>query len=126
MSAVRLRAAAARVREVAGAATPGPWRDSTTVAGARYSALVSDVQPAGRPAGGGWEATREYGGYLVGESLVPGDRAHIATWNPLVAVAVANWLEEEATAVDLVLGETLPSALALADLILTPHEDLPF
>lgn len=125
MSADRLRAAAARIREVAGAATPGPWRDSG-VDGNRYAALVSDTQPAGRPARGGWDDTQGYGGYLVGESLVPGDRAHIATWNPPVAVAVANWLEEEAGALDLVGGEPVPSALRLANLILLPHEDVPF
>ena len=126
MSADRLRAAAARIREVAGAATTGPWRDSATVAGTRYSALVSDVQPAGRPAGGGWDDTSGYGGYLVAESMVAGDRVHIATWHPLVALAVANWLDTEARFSETVSDELSSQALAVANLILLPHEDLPF
>lgn len=125
MSADRLRAAAAHVREVAAAATPGPWRDSK-VGENRYGALVSDTIPVGRPTRGGWDETDAYGGYLVGESLQNGDRAHVALWDPLVSAVVADWLEEEAGALDLVGDEPRPSALALANRILIPHEDVPF
>lgn len=87
-----LRAAAVRLREVAGAATPGPWRDSG-VQGNRYSALVSDTMPTGRPTRGGWDDTEGYGGYLVGESIVAPDRAYIALMHPLVGLALAEWLD---------------------------------
>ncbi len=114
--AERLHAAALRIREVAAQATPGPWRDSS-VDGNRYAALVSDVLPAGRPASGGWEDTEGDGGYLVGESLIAPDRAHIALWNPDVAVIVADVLDVLAEDV-LAAHAQMGAALHLADIVL--------
>ncbi|MGH6691716.1 MAG: hypothetical protein ACREF4_13675 [Gammaproteobacteria bacterium] len=97
MSAVEeVRRAAALMRERAQAATPGAWRDSAVDGSNRYAALVSDVPPR-RPGGGeGWHYEADYGGYLIGESLTKHDRAHIASWSPPVALAVANWLDDAA------------------------------
>ena len=114
--AQRLRAAALRIREVAACATPGPWRDSS-VDGNRYAALVSDVMPAGRRPDGGWGATEGYGGYLVGESLVAGDRAHIALWDPNAALVVAGILDVLAEGPLAAHGE-MGADLHLADLVL--------
>jgi hypothetical protein len=96
VSADVLRRAAERLREVAGKATPGPWRDST-VDGNRYGALVADQPHPDRPnpASGGWGWDEGYGGCLIGESLMRADRAYIATVHPGVALALADWLDLE-------------------------------
>jgi hypothetical protein len=94
-----IRRAAALMRERAEKATPSPWRDSA-VDGNRYAALVSDVMPAGRKPGGGWDVTEGYGGYLIGESVQSQDRQHIASWHPAVALAIAAWLDEAAARED--------------------------
>lgn len=93
-----VRAAAVRLRELAGAATPGPWRDSNDNAN-RYAALVSDTMPAARPSNGGW-GDSGYGGYLVGESITSPDRALIAALNPIAAGLLAAWLDATADAKD--------------------------
>ena len=80
-----IRRAAALMREQAEAATPGPWQVDPTD-GADY---VFDV------------AT---GGFC----FVPDNNcqrpvanaAHIASWHPVVALAVADWLEFVATSAD--------------------------
>jgi repressor LexA len=72
-----LRAAAARIREVANKATNGRW---------------SHEHEGGHIVHGpdGTIAEAEYGP----------DGAHIGLWNPLVAEAVAVWLDEEADSAD--------------------------
>jgi len=79
VSAETLRRAASLMRERAEAATPGPWRvvaDSdtgeTSVLGGPYDRYLADVHE--------W-------------STGIGNPAHIASWHPAVALAVADWLE---------------------------------
>lgn len=87
-----LRAAAARIREVAQAATPGPW---------------SHEHEGGHIVHGpdGTIAEAEYGP----------DGAHVALWHPVVAEAVAVWLVS-ASRVERAPGQN--PALAVARLIL--------
>lgn len=98
VSAEILRKAAAVLRERAKAATPGPWRDSSTEDGVRFGALVSDRPHPDRanPEKGGWAYDEGYGGCLVGESHMSWDRAYLATVDPTFGVAVADWLDNEA------------------------------
>jgi hypothetical protein len=87
VSADLLRRAAARIREVAEAATPGPW---ATQDGARWMVY-----------GDRWSGD---GGYVCATSTLPttvneralADASHIALWHPAVALVVADWLENEA------------------------------
>lgn len=90
-----LRRAAKLLRERAGNATPGPWTSSRTDAGARYSALVAPTKHPDRR-GACWDYDPAYGGCLVGESLVEADREYIALMHPPVALALADWLDDEA------------------------------
>jgi hypothetical protein len=69
MSAELLRRAAAKMRETATAATPGPWDAQGREVGSGES-LVAWV-PIGYAA----------------------DAEHIASWPPAVALAVADWLD---------------------------------
>jgi len=114
MTADELKAAATRLRALAEAATPGPWRESSVDGLNRYAALVSDVQPEGRLHGGGWGWDDSYGGYLIAESLQPQDRAYIAAMNPLVALALADWLDDVARPVYCASPGEGRSALAVA------------
>lgn len=71
-----LQRAEALIRERAGAATPGPWRSRRgpseyILADGEIPTIVADVD------------TRE-------------DRRHIASWDPVVAIAVANLLGDAA------------------------------
>ena len=77
-----LRAAAARIREVAGKATPGPW-----VSLGRGDRIVRDP-----------EFTPVALDYVVDEPLEanPANGDHIALFDPIVAELVAEWLENEA------------------------------
>jgi hypothetical protein len=68
-----LRRAAARMRDRAEAATPGPWHQSIACSGTRVSGC-SEVVP------------------IIADS----DAEHIASWHPAVALAVADWLEATA------------------------------
>ncbi|MFG1846703.1 hypothetical protein [Micromonospora carbonacea] len=86
-----LRMAAEKMTERANAATPGPWFE--TIQSARYGGIVA----AGTDA---YPAHDGYGGHLIGESMSPANRAHVASWAPAVAVAVAGWLEDEACRID--------------------------
>ena len=69
----RLRAAATRLREVAGAATPGPWE---VIGGGEY------LQGPGILVGGG-----------VGSTTAT-NAACIAMMHPPVALALAGWLDD--------------------------------
>lgn len=106
MSAVdELRAAAARMRALAEAATPRPWEAWS-----------------GASAGGGeYVSSREYtfgiSPGLSGETgfkIAQRDAQHIAAWNPVVALAVAEWLEATADRVGSHSWTGSPSALKVA------------
>lgn len=79
-----LRAAAARMRELAEGATPGPWASTRChhqESGYEHSVISAD--PFGQFAD-------------TGESMVPEEDArHIAAWHPTVALAVADFLDAE-------------------------------
>lgn len=77
MSAETLRRAAALMRERAEAATPGPWATGRS----------SDDMPA---------FVRKPGWWVIASRTDDGDAHHIASWQPLVALAVAEWLDHEA------------------------------
>ncbi len=84
-----LREAARLMRERAQAATPGPW-----VARHHPGLLVGYAQgPSPRDENG---FSQEHMGRVLpgyGGTVYPWDAAHIASWHPAVALAVADWLE---------------------------------
>jgi hypothetical protein len=90
MSAEILREAAALMRERAEAATEGPWRVGAEGSeGSRVNPRTGDKREDSR-----WIAS-------VNGRVQPEDghnAAHIASWHPAVALAVADWLD--ATAAD--------------------------
>jgi hypothetical protein len=96
-----LRRAAARIREVAGQATPGPWCPE------HVAECVNEED------GFGWTdhvaVNPDIGAFASAENA-----GHIAMWSPEVAMAVADWIDAEAD----IRPYTLPSSLALARLIL--------
>ena len=108
-----LRAAAKLMRERAEAATPGPWTDT----GGRDAFVEQLATSAGTPASSL---------HLIAEMDQCGehpdrrhaDAAHIAGLDPLVALAVADWLDGEAVTEGNGQGgtrcDTLRSALAVA------------
>ena len=91
-----LREAARLMRERAGEATPGPWRSEFSgptgcvVLDAGSSNALDHVARTGH--------YRDHA-----------DAAHIASWHPVVALAVADWLDHEATTA----FELIPSEEAL-------------
>jgi hypothetical protein len=74
MSAELMTRAAALMRERANAATPGPWLNRR---GPREHVVRAD-------------------GGSVADTVWREDRRHIASWHPVVALAVADWLDEAA------------------------------
>lgn len=79
MSGEILRRAAALMRERAEAATPGPWS-------AVPRTTTHNVQGHGRSV------------VVTPQTRVSmSNTAHIASWHPSVALAVADWLDREAT-----------------------------
>lgn len=80
-ASARWREAARLMRERAEAATPGPWGDPTEVHYGDFGWYVH-----GSPAGETEDTPR-------GQN----DAAHIASWHPAVALAVAAWLDDVAT-----------------------------
>lgn len=93
MSAELLRRAAARIRELAGPATSGPWR--AEVLGSEGYA-VREVEGKPRP---GSRIPRPVRVARCGYEDWDTDRAnaeHIASWHPAVALAVADWLDRDA------------------------------
>lgn len=88
MSAGLLREAAAKMRERAEAATPGPWRALSETSGA----MSWDVEVV---AGDDRLCTFDPSDYPDGiQDVAPEDDAeHIASWHPDVALAVADWLD---------------------------------
>jgi hypothetical protein len=102
MTAEVLREAAALMRERAEAATPGPWS-----AADEHGLLGPDASPAWcvsnmRPGFESMSPTEGYIGDVAETSLgFPEQRdqhnaEHIASWHPAVALAVADWLDDEA------------------------------
>lgn len=84
-----LRRAAALMRERAEAATPGPWSNRR---------------------GPGEHVVRHDSGAPLAATNTRADRRHIASWHPLVALAVADWLEAQAYSI--YVTPDLPSAAA--------------
>ena len=127
----RMREAAALIRHHAGRATPGPWRLADTAVGGKYAALVAntphphrgDPHPhRGDSERGGWAWDDGYGGCLVGESLMTGDRLYPVAVQPRVGLAVADVLDHAADA-----GLLTEPLVALADRVLgiAPPEVVP-
>lgn len=83
MSADLLREAAAKMRERAQAATPGPWkyphRNYPGIVMSQFGCLW-------------YPGPRGHEGRINNEP----DAEHIASWHPAVALAVADWLECQA------------------------------
>lgn len=84
-AAEELRTAAALMRDRARNATPGPWETDSD------DCCVGSA-PMNRPGDDYW--------VLMRPGATRGDLAHIASWHPAVALAVADWLEAEASAAD--------------------------
>lgn len=91
MSAELLRKAAAKIRENAEAATPGPWRAFTTGARGGDHWYICDSGEAIA------HISAQDG---INEEQRCGDACHIASWHPVVALAVADWLDDVAERVD--------------------------
>lgn len=99
--AAQLRAAAKLMRERAKKATPGPWRthDTWLPAGGHTATVLSgegndtDLRawlPTFKDVDQPWDSERN----------AWADAEHIASWHPLVALAVADWLEDVARDAD--------------------------
>ena len=97
-----LRRAAALMRERAEAATPGPWAWEPP-SGEKRPQGDESLVTAYVPDGDEHPATVLYGwGYdASGIDGKDADRAHIASWHPAVALAVADWLDHAAESADL-------------------------
>jgi hypothetical protein len=113
--AERLRAAADTIERTANAATPGPWGENTGRPN-RYGAIISHDAPCD-------DDEREgYGGALIGESMLTGNRAHVALWDPPTALLAAEILRTMADRVEQLAPVHVgnpDAALAFADRILT-------
>lgn len=102
-----LRAAAAKVRRIAQGAPRGPY--SLGPPGYHRLLLGGDGDPFG--------AVRDWsGGIGDGTGTRAQTGAHIALWSPVVALAVAAWLES--AAVDAELVGACPQAVAVARAVL--------
>lgn len=113
MSALRLRDAATKLREVAEAATPGPWE---AVVG-MYDSECGQYEGAQIPT-----VTEDVSDYYIGTvpPLEVDDARFIATMHPPVALALADWLDYEVMRYEL-LDLPVPNiarSLAVADTIL--------
>lgn len=84
-----IRQAARLMRERAEAATPGPW------------AVAEPTEREGHRVGTADE--RDWVAWTgdLEEEFSPADAANIASWHPLVALAVAEWLDNEAASAEL-------------------------
>jgi hypothetical protein len=110
-----VRHAAAKLRTLAEAATPGPWaRD--------YHYITAEV-PSGRP-----------GGEVIGQmtpSVVrlgtpdKANAAYVATMHPGMALAVADWLDDEAVGAQTETGEPTAHSLIIARVINAAAEVAP-
>lgn len=97
VSAKTLQKAATLMRERAAAATPGPWwphRDDAEMIwyGDEQLTYRLDMDPDAPDAD--WDAWEKSTGQLSHGNLQRAeDAAHIASWPPAVAFAVADWLD---------------------------------
>lgn len=92
MSADLLRRAATKIREEAQAATPGPWE-----------VVIDHHREFECPEVSVWSQHEQ--AYVTedvhtGNSQFKANAEHVATWQPDVAVAVADWLDATATDLD--------------------------
>lgn len=106
VTAQKLRDAAARIRETAQAATPGPW---ITWAGVADDVYTQGVSPASDLEGDAVSAPQG--------PQAADDHEHIAMWSPPVALAVADWLDAEAGHVErlAVQATVLNAAIKISD-----------
>jgi hypothetical protein len=96
-----LRSAATLMRQRADKAPSGPWR----VEAGHLGGMPEYVMSA------------DDGGAVAESWREPGAAAHCASWHPLVALAVADWLEIEAAVVERQLPDgsgVIHQALAVA------------
>jgi hypothetical protein len=100
MSAELLREAAALMRERAEAATAGPWECVLGEISAGNAADYTDV------------AVAVIG--PKGDDRQDDNAEHIASWHPAVALAVADWLEQESRVTCHSDNPTRTQALAVA------------
>lgn len=77
-TAQRLQTAADRIRALADAATPGPWVTGDQIGLHAWQVILS---PTGRMVGLDWDQSGD------------ADAAHIASWSPDVARAIADHLD---------------------------------
>lgn len=108
MNADDLRAVAAEIRELANAATPGPWGVSHWREGGKTTHHTLEKTES-RTVNG-----VERRGFLVRQVAMTyadkrghADFTHIAAWHPAVALAVADWLDAEANHMWGPTGETI-------------------
>ena len=95
MSAETLRRAAALMRERAEAATPGPWlADVLGSEGYAVREVNGKPQPGSRIPRPVRVARCGYEEWGTDKA----NAAHIASWHPAVALAVAGWLDDTASA----------------------------
>lgn len=108
MSAGLLRRAAALMRERAQDATPSPW----TPWGDRSAPYNGPLDP---PPPDYWRISQPDELAHI-DTETEADAEHVASWHPDVALAVANWLDGEATLIDYAgdPGAASPAALAVA------------
>ena len=102
--AALIRRAAALMRKRASEATPGPWEAGASMGGATVEQSAGDCADV-------IGSEVKCGSYCYGGTAVLPARAdaeHIASWHPLVALAVAGWLEDAADSAEGYLGEGLP------------------
>lgn len=85
-----MRRAAALMRERAKAATPGPWRPVAGIWGTETFAAVIGSEGVPEDAGTWLMATGR------GAASQEADADHASSWHPLVALPVAEWLDEVA------------------------------
>jgi hypothetical protein len=95
MTAVEeIRRAAALMRERAQTALPGPWRSFT-----KYIAAPVGGCTCGGPFPDG-TAHEPHCGLEPFAEADPATAAHVASWHPEVALAVADWLDDAAQSVE--------------------------
>lgn len=112
MSADLLREAAALMRERAEAATPGPWEHHRDHGGRETGdgeLLIGNIGDSG-----GGRRAADFIGKCWGWGPQQPNAAHIASWHPAVALAVADWLDGEAGYVERHAASDLTTARALA------------
>lgn len=75
-----------RLRELAQAASPGPWRPSASAG----DAIITDQRPGGRPMNE--DELRYYGGELVAESMAQANRLYVSMASPAAVLPLLDAL----------------------------------